>query len=87
MYFNNNNEREKEAEKISIKKWIEIPIFTQHALCPFCQNQVMDICGQQACVCPVEGDRINRHNIIPNIFFDFCSAAAWAPVKKKAFLF
>ena len=47
----------------------------------------MDIFGHHACVCPVKGDRIKRHNIIRDILFDFCSSAAWAPVKEKAFLF
>ena len=40
-----------------------------------------------ACVCPVKGDRIKRHNIIREILFDLCSTAAWAPVKEKAFIF
>ena len=72
---------------ISMKRWLGIPFFNQDALCPACQIQVMDIFGHHACVCPVKGDRIKRHNIIRDILFDFCSSAAWAPVKEKAFLF
>ena len=33
----------------------------------------------------MKGDRIKKHNIIRDILFDFCSSAAWAPVKEKAF--
>ena len=47
----------------------------------------MDTFGHHACVCPVKGDRIKRHNIIHDILFEFCSAAAWGPVKEKLFLF
>jgi hypothetical protein len=31
--------------------------------------------------------RVKRHNIIRDILFEFCSAAAWGPVKEKLFLF
>ena len=72
---------------ISMKKWLGIPFFNQDALCPASQIQVMDIFGHHACVCPVKRDRIKRHNIIRDILLDFCSTAAWAPVKEKAFLF
>ena len=47
----------------------------------------MDTFGHHACVCPVKGDRIKRLNKIHNILFEFCSAAAWGPVKEKLFLF
>ena len=32
-------------------------------------------------VCPINGNRIKRHYIIRDILFEFCSAAAWGPVK------
>jgi len=35
----------------------------------------------------VKGDRIKRYNLIRDILFDFCSTAAWAPVKEKGILF
>ena len=39
------------------------------------------------CAQYTKGDRIKRHNIIRDILFEFCSAAAWGPVKEKLFLF
>ena len=70
-----------------MKRWLGIPIFNQDHLCVACQNQVMDVFGHHACVCPVKGDRIKRHNIIRDILYEFCSAAAWGPVREKLFLF
>ena len=70
-----------------MKRWLGVPIFNQDHLCAACQNQVMDTFGHDACVCPVNGDRIKRHNIIRDILFEFCSAAAWGLVKEKLFLF
>jgi hypothetical protein len=71
----------------SMKRWLGIPIFNQDHLCATCQNQVMDIYGHHACVCPVKGDRIKRHNIIRDLVNDFCFSAAWGPIKEKMFLF
>ena len=67
-----------------MKRWLGVPIFNQDHLC---QSQVMDTFGHHACVCPVKGDRIKRHNIIRGILFEVCSAAARGPVKEKLFLF
>ena len=72
---------------ICMKRWLGIPIFNQDHLCAACQNQIMDTFGHHACVCPVKGDRIKRHNNLRDILFEFCSAAAWGPVKEKLFLF
>ena len=46
----------------------------------------MDIYGHHAAVCPVSGDRIKQHNALRDCLYDFCSNAAWAPVKEKPFL-
>ena len=42
--------------------------------------------GHHASVCAVKGDRIKRHNLIRDIIFDFCYAAAWFPSKEKPHL-
>ena len=70
-----------------MKRWLGIPIFNQDHLCAACHNQVIDVLGHHACVCPVKGDRIKRHNTIRDILYEFCSAAAWGPVREKMFLF
>ena len=46
----------------------------------------MDVYGHHASVCAVKGDRIKRHNLIQDIIYDFCYAAAWAPSKEKPYL-
>jgi len=46
----------------------------------------MDVYGHHASVCAVKGDRIKRHNLIRDIIYDFCYAAAWAPSKEKPYL-
>jgi len=71
---------------ISIKRWLGCPLFNQDHLCVACNDQVMDVYGHHASVCAVKGDRIKRHNLIRDIIYDFCYAAAWAPSKEKPYL-
>jgi len=72
---------------ISMKRWLGIPVFEKEHVCVACNKEAMDIFGNHAIVCSTKGDRIKRHNAIRDCFFDFCSAAAWGPVKEKPFLF
>ena len=69
-----------------MKRWLGIPIYFKKHMCVACHKQIMDIYGHHAVVCPVNGDRIKRHNALSDCFCDFCSNAAWAPVKEKPFL-
>ena len=71
---------------ISMKRWLGIPVFEKEHVCVACNKEAMDIFGNHAIVCSTKGDRIKRHNAIRDCFFDFCSAAAWGPVKEKPFL-
>ena len=69
-----------------MKRWLGIPVFEKEHVCVACNKEAMDIFGNHAIVCSTKGDRIKRHNAIRDCFFDFCSAAAWGPVKEKPFL-
>jgi hypothetical protein len=69
-----------------MKRWLGIPIFNKEHICVACHNQIMDIHGHHAAVCPVSGDRIKRHNALRDCFYEFCLNAAWGPIKEKPFL-
>ena len=71
---------------IAMKRWLGIPIFNKEHICVACHNQIMDIHGHHAAVCPVSGDRIKRHNALRDCFYEFCLNAAWGPIKEKPFL-
>ena len=42
--------------------------------------------GHHAAVCSVSGDRRKRHNAVRDCLYNFCSTAAWGPVKEKSFI-
>ena len=71
---------------IAMKRWLGIPIFNEEHMCVACHKQIMDIYGHHAAVCSVSGDRVKRHNALRDCFHEFCSNAAWGPVKEKPFL-
>ena len=71
---------------IAMKRWLGIPIFNEEHMCVACHKQIMDIHGHHAAVCSVSGDRVKRHNALRDCFHEFCSNAAWGPVKEKPFL-
>ena len=71
---------------IAMKRWLGIPIYNEEHMCVACHKQIMDIHGHHAAVCPVSGDRVKRHNALRDCFHEFCSNAAWGPVKEKPFL-
>ena len=57
-------------------------IFEREAFCPYCDD-IMDIYGDHALVCPCGGDRTKRHNLLRNRAAHFCSSFALRPEVEK----
>ena len=68
------------------EKMLGIPVFEKEHVCVACNKEAMDIFGNHATVCSTKGPELKGIMQCETVFFYFCSAAAWGPVKEKPVL-
>ena len=68
--------------RIALQRRLRMPIFDEEFFCPMCDD-VMDIYGDHALVCPCGGDRTKRHNLLRNSCARFCQSFGLRPEVEK----
>ena len=66
-----------------LQRWLRMEMFEKEFHCPLC-DELMDIYGDHALVCPCGGDRTKRHNLLRNQCARFCRGYNMRPEVEKS---
>ena len=60
-----------------------LPVFTSEHICP-CGKDLCDQYGRHALICPIYGDRVQRHNTLRDVVIERSERAGLSPFREKS---